>query len=366
MAYVPKVLIVDDERANQFLLDGLLRANGYETHIATDGDECLRILETLKPDLILLDIMMPRMSGLEVLQKIISTDELNQIPVIMVSAKTASQDIKIALETGAVDYVKKPFEETELLARVKVGIRLKIEEDHLREMISQREEFVRIISHDLRSPFIAINGFAELLLSDDNLNSDQKESLKQIIDSVEYSQEYFNKLLSWAKLEQNEIELNKRELNLERIVQSSIRFHERKAEKKGIQLIITVDPAHTILGDEIFFRQVIENLLSNAIKFTPTGGKVECISVQDDRNLRLIISDSGIGMPEEIKSEELFSRKNMQSRRGTNNEKGTGIGLSICKKILDAHGFRLAFQRNTSGGSDFIIFLEELTDRSGI
>jgi two-component system sensor histidine kinase/response regulator len=357
MSPVPKILIVDDEKANQFLLGGLLRANGYETHIANDGDECLKLLETVHPDLILLDIMMPRMSGIEVLQKIVENDELKQIPVIMVTAKTSSHDIKQALETGAYDYIKKPFEETELLARVKVGIRLKKEEDHLREMISQREEFVRIISHDLRSPFIAINGFAELLLLDENLNTDQKKSLKLIIDSVEYSQEYFNKLLSWANLERNEIELNKRELNLERIVRSSLRFHERKAEKKGIQLIVSIDPSHTAMGDEIYFRQVIENLLSNAIKFTPRGGTINCITQIDSTNKRLVISDSGIGLPEDIQLSDLFLKKNVQSRRGTDNEKGTGIGLSICKKILDAHGFSIAYQRNSAGGSDFIIIL---------
>ncbi len=355
MTHIPKILIVDDERANQFLLEGLLCANGYETLIANDGDECLNILETILPDLILLDIMMPRMSGIEVLQKIMCSEELKQIPVIMISAKTASADIKKALDTGASDYIKKPFEEIELLARVKVGIRLKNEGDHLREMISQRKDFVKIISHDLRSPFTAINGFAELLLSDNNLNRDQKESLQQIIDSVEFSQEYFNKLLSWAELEQNEIELNRKELNLEKVVKSSIRFHERKARKKEIKLIVSVDPSYQVLADEIFFRQVIENLLNNAIKYTPSGGTVSCTTSQQGKHNALIISDTGIGMPEDMQPEGLFDKKIVQSRRGTNNEKGTGIGLGICKKILDVHGFKLFFERNSSGGSDFII-----------
>jgi two-component system, sensor histidine kinase and response regulator len=355
----PKILIVDDERANQFLLEGLLRANGFETRVASDGDECFTVLGSFRPDLILLDIMMPRMSGIEVLEKIMISEDLKQIPVIMVSAKTASTDIKKALETGAIDYIKKPFEETELLARISVGIRLKTEEDHLREMISQREEFVRIISHDLRSPFTAINGFAELLLSDDNLTGDQKESLKLIIDSVEFSLEYFNKLLSWAKLEQKDIGLNKKLFSLERIVQSSIRFHERKAVNKGIQLTSSIDPKQQILVDEIYFRQVVENLLSNAIKFTPSGGTIRCLSALNGKNISLVISDTGIGIPDDISPDELFSKKYIQSRRGTNNEKGTGIGLSICKKILDAHGFQISYQANASGGSDFIISLGE-------
>jgi two-component system sensor histidine kinase/response regulator len=350
-----KILIVDDEHANQFLLEGLLTANGYETMTASDGVECLSILQNERPDLILLDIMMPKMSGIEVLQEMADSGDLMQIPVIIVSAKSTTVDIKKALETGAIDYIKKPFEEIELLARVNAGIRLKTKEDHLREMLAQREEFVRIISHDLRSPFTAIDGFASMLLSDENLNSDQKMSLQQIVDSVGYSQEYFNKLLSWAKLEQNEIELNKKRVNLSHIINSSLRFHQKKAEKKSIQLIIDIDSSRFIEADEIFFRQVVENLLSNAIKFTPSGGIVKCISVAEGNACRLIISDTGIGMPPDLSPEELFNKRIISSRRGTNNEKGTGIGLGICKKILDAHNFGITYERNASGGSDFIV-----------
>ncbi len=355
MNQVPKILIVDDERANQFLLEGLLKAHNYHTSIAGDGDECLKLLETERPDLILLDIMMPRVSGIEVLKRIVNSEELNRIPVIMVSAKTSTSDIKKALEIGAIDYIRKPFEEVDLLARVNAGIRLKNKEDHLRELIAQREDFVRIISHDLRSPFIAISGFAEMLLSDENLNDDQKRSLQQIIDSVEFSQEYFNKLLSWAKLEQQEIELNKKQYNLAKMVLSTLRIQEKKAHKKNIQISIEVDPALEITVDEIFFRQVIENLVSNAIKFTPVGGTIQCLSDRKEDSIRLIISDNGIGMPADISPDELFSRAFVPSRRGTNSEKGTGIGLGICKKILDAHKFKLSYTANNKGGTDFII-----------
>jgi two-component system sensor histidine kinase/response regulator len=351
----PKILIVDDEHANQFLLEGLLSANGYEAITASDGNEALSILEKEKPDLILLDIMMPKMSGIEVLQNINNSIELKQIPVIMVSAKTATTDIKKALEIGAIDYIKKPFEEIELLARVKAGIRLKTKEDHLREMIAQREEFVRIISHDLRSPFTAIDGFASMLLSDENLNTDQKASLQHIVDSVGFSQEYFNKLLSWARLEQNEIELNKKRIHLLPIINSSIRFHQKKAEKKSIGLVIDIDASQQIVADEIYFRQVVENLLSNAIKFTPAGGTVTCRSVAEGNMHRLIVSDTGIGMPPDLLPDELLNKKVIASRRGTNNEKGTGIGLGICKKILDAHGFGITYARNETGGTDFIV-----------
>lgn len=350
-----KILVVDDERANQFLLEGLLKAHGYQTQFAQDGEECIRKLENELPDLILLDIMMPRMSGIQVLERIVQHPDWKEIPVIMVSAKTGSADIENALGMGAIDYIKKPFEEMELLARVNVGVRLKDREDHLKEMIRQREEFVRIISHDLRSPFIAINGFAELILDDENLTQQQRESLKQILESVNFSQEYFNKLLSWAKLEADEIELNKSEIDLSRLINSTFLFHQSKADKKEINLINNIDSGVLILADEIFFRQVLDNLVNNAIKFTAQGGSVKCMVNNRNEFLELIVSDNGIGMPDNINPDILFSMQRMDSRRGTKNEKGTGIGLGICKKILDAHNFPFTFKLNSEGGTDMII-----------
>ena len=353
-----KILIVDDEHANQFLLEGLLTANGYTTWIASDGEECLRKLSGELPDLILLDIMMPHMSGIQVLEKMMEHPRWREIPVIMVTAKTSTHDIQEALGKGAIDYIRKPFEETELLARVKAGVRLKRKEDRLRELIQQREEFVRIISHDLRSPFIAISGFAEMIHDDENLNPHQRESLKRIVESVTFSQDYFNRLLSWAKLEQGTIDLNRVDVNLSRLINSCYQFYQLKAEKKEIRLVNKLDEAITISVDEVLFRQVIDNLVNNAIKFTSSKGCVTWHSATQVGYRELIISDNGIGMPPDLTPQNLFSMQRIDSRRGTQDEKGTGIGLGICKKILDAHGFDFTFRNNSDAGTDFIIALK--------
>lgn len=353
----PVVLIVDDEHANQFLLEGLLNAHGYETLTASDGEECLDILNSTHPDLILLDIMMPRMSGVEVLKSVMKSEELQHIPVLMVSAKTTTADIKEALEIGAIDYIKKPFDELELLSRVKVGIRLKLKEDHLRDMIKQRDDFVKIISHDLRSPFTAINGFAELMLKADNLTEKQKASLNYIIESVEFSNDYFNRLLSWTMLESEDLSLNLTRKNISEIVDGVFRLFDKKAGEKQIQMVNEVNKHLSCKIDVTFFQQVIANLVSNAIKFSNSEGTVKCSSKQSDNVTEFIVSDHGIGMPEGTVQEELFRDKFRKSRRGTSGEKGTGIGLSICKKILDAHGFGIRYTPGRNGGSDFIVRL---------
>jgi two-component system sensor histidine kinase/response regulator len=349
------ILIVDDERSNQFLLEGLLNAQGYTTILAANGVECIDKLKEQLVDLILLDIMMPRMTGIEALEKIVSNEPTRHIPVIMLSAKTSTKDIEEALGKGAIDYIKKPFDEIELLSRVKVGLRLKQNEDRLREMIRQREELVKIISHDLRSPFTAINGLAELLLGDTNLTKEQKESLGFIIDSVSFSQDYFNKLLGWTRIEHQYIELNLMPVSLFKIVNIAVRFYDKKASEKGIEITNSVDETIIVKVDDTYFRQVIVNLLNNAIKFTNKNGWIQMMAKYTESGLDFKISDNGIGMPVDLNPEDLLKADLLKSRRGTAGEKGTGLGLSICKKIIDAHGFVLTFYRKNEGGTDFVI-----------
>jgi two-component system, sensor histidine kinase and response regulator len=351
----PVILIVDDERSNQFLLEGLLGAHGYKTIVAGNGIECMQMLNTQQVDLILLDIMMPKMTGIEALEIITASDNLKHIPVLILSAKTSTNDIEIALGKGAIDYIRKPFDEIELLSRVKVGIRLKQNEDHLREMIRQREELVGIVSHDLRSPFAAINGFAELIIGDKNLTKEQKESLSFIIDSVTFSQDYFNKLLSWSKLEHQNILLALTPVSISKVINVANRIFEAKAVAKEIKLINEVDEKIIVNIDNTYFRQVVGNLISNAIKFTNRKGKVRCFSAFTDAGIEIIISDTGIGMPADLTPETLFASNILKSRRGTVGEKGTGLGISICKKIVDAHRFHLNYRRNSEGGTDFVI-----------
>jgi two-component system, sensor histidine kinase and response regulator len=353
----PVILIVDDERSNQFLLEGLLSAHGYKTIVAGNGIECMEILNKQPVDLILLDIMMPKMTGIEALEIITASDDLKHIPVLILSAKTSSNDIAEALEKGAIDYIRKPFDENELLSRVKVGIRLKQNEDHLREMIRQREELVGIVSHDLRSPFAAINGFAELIIGDQNLTKEQKESLSFIIDSVTFSQDYFNKLLNWTNLKHQNINLNLTPVSISKIINVTSRIFEAKAVAKEIRIINDVDEKIVVKVDDTYFRQVIGNLISNAIKFTNRKGQVCCFSTVLESGLEIVISDTGIGMPEDLTPEILFSTNILKSRRGTTGEKGTGLGISICKKITDAHHFDLSFRKNIENGTDFIIHM---------
>jgi signal transduction histidine kinase len=353
-----RILIVDDEPANIFFLKGILTGEGYKVITASNGMECLEILHNTRPDVILLDIMMPVITGIEVLEKIQKNENTKNIPVIMVTAKTESTDVEEALDKGAVEYIKKPIDEIELLARLRTTLRIKKNEDNLRDMLRSKKDFINIISQDLREPFSSISGFAEMLYYDkelvNNLNSYHKNFLRYIINTSQNIVDYFNKLLNWTNLEGKEIKLHLDEINLLKLINSSIVVYQTMINEKKIKVDNEVDENLVVKVDKTYFRQVINNLISNAVKFTPDNGLIRITSSSDNNSIKLVISDTGLGI-QDIEPEVMFSRFINTPSRGTRGEQGTGLGLGICKKILDAHGFDITYKTEPREGTDFII-----------
>jgi PleD family two-component response regulator len=165
------------------------------------GQEALQVLEKHLPDAILLDVMMPEMSGMEVLEVLQQKDETREIPILMVTAKAGPEDVEEALKKGAQDYIKKPINEIELLARLRTALRIKHQADTLRNMLRSKEEFIRIVAHDLRTPLSTISGFAEMILMNFSGDEPQSEEIKNylqiIVETTNNISEYFNKLLTW-------------------------------------------------------------------------------------------------------------------------------------------------------------------------
>jgi two-component system sensor histidine kinase/response regulator len=353
-----RILIVDDEPANVFFLKTILVNEGYKVTTATDGMECLDILSNSHPDVILLDIMMPGITGIEVLEKVKGNELTANIPVIMVTAKTESSDVEEALDKGAVEYIKKPIDEVELLARLRTTLRIKKHEDTLRNMLQSKKDFIQIISQDLRTPFTSILGFAEMLYHDrelvNNLNSYHRDFLKYIINTSRNIVDYFNKLLNWTNLDGKEIKLRLADVNLSKLINTSIVVYQTMINEKKLKVINKVDEDVEVKVDKTYFGQVINNLISNAVKFTPEKGEVKISSSRRRNVTTLVISYTGLGIAD-ITPEVMFSRIINTPATGTKGEKGTGLGLGICKKILDAHGFDITYNSEPREGTSFII-----------
>lgn len=355
-----KILVVDDEPVNIFFLEGVLSAEGFEVMSSLDGMDALDKVSKFVPDVIMLDIMMPGMSGMEVLERLVTNSDTKHIPVIMVTAKSEAEDVQLALSKGATEYIKKPVNEVEMLARLRTVVRLKEQEDRLREQLQSKEEFIHMVSHDMRAPLLAVAGLAEMLLNDEN-NIEHQKTLNIIINSSNFIIDYFNKLLNWSNLRAKEIILSKTWFKLIEVIKSSeIIFSLRIAEKKQ-KLIIDCDENIKLLADESYFQQVINNLLNNAIKYTLDGGSITIDANEVKNSIIIKIIDTGIGITG-VTKDELFGSTFHKSTRGTKGEKGTGVGLRICKIISEAHGFDLSYKSEEGKGTEFYITIPIVSD----
>ncbi|MFH2130820.1 MAG: HAMP domain-containing sensor histidine kinase, partial [bacterium] len=232
------------------------------------------------------------------------------------------------------------------------------EEEALQKLVDLKDQFVMIVSHDLRSPVSTALGFFNLLLDDDEFMDRNSEKhiryLRIIYNEIENLLNYNDKVYSWINLELGNIKLELVQINLSELVDHSLKAFEAKAAAKNIELEATVDDRITVEVDESLFRNVMYNLLGNAIKFTQPGGMIHVSVAEKDKQISSRIKDSGIGMTDAIKN-EIFSNYSTNHSKGTAGESGTGLGLGICKKIVDAHGFNISVESEVGKGSEFII-----------
>jgi len=341
----PKILVVDDEYANLFFMKKVLTSEGFETYTATNAIDAEKIINEKKPDTILLDIMMPDISGIDLLQKLQKNEQTKSIPVIMVTAKTDSSDVENALNLGAIEYIKKPVDEIELLARLKTVLKIKFYEDSLKENIKAKEEFIKIVAHDLKTPFATIASFAEMLKKDEKLkkvlSNHYKEIFEYISTSSQFLIEYFNKLLAWTKLGSESLNLNRSLETLYQIIENILTIYQPKIVEKNLKITTLDINRYRVYIDEIYFGQAISNIINNSIKFTPANGQI-IIKLERDENMytKLSIQDTGIGMEEELIN-KILSDYPVIPQRGINGEKGMGLGLKITRKIINSHKFKL-------------------------
>lgn len=363
------VLIVDDIPENLQVLGNILLQKGLDVGFATNGEEALEAVKYNKPDLILLDIMMPGMSGITVCQKLKSNPETKDIPVIFLTAKAQPEDIIKGFEVGAVDYVTKPFNSGELIARVMTQLELKKSRDliakqniELQELNATKDKFFSIIAHDLRGPFSGLLGLTDLITQEGDQMEQHEivELIKKIHQTLKNQYNLLENLLQWASIQTQRLKPQPIKVNLKRTVGDVINILQTTAEKKDIQIINSVFPEHNVFVDKQMITSVVHNLITNAIKFTFVGGKITISSDYfGDNQIILKVSDTGIGISDEIKA-KLFKIDRHHSTLGTNNEKGSGLGLILCKEMVEKNGGRIWAERNeNSVGTTFFVSLPE-------
>ena len=234
-------------------------------------------------------------------------------------------------------------------------------EKKLKTLLDYKDKFVSIVSHDLRSPVAAVLGIADMLVSDKKELSKLDEFYIEMIHSIKDEMirllDYNDKLYHWSNLELGNFEVVKEKTGLKKIIEIAHRTADKRLKSKNISFLTNLKEDIEIEVDMTLFLQVLNNLLANAIKFTTENGDVS-INVTKGNNIQIAVIDSGVGMPKEV-SENIFSGHTRDSSLGTDGEKGTGLGLGIVKKIIDAHGFTINVKSEQGKGSEFIIVMGE-------
>jgi two-component system, sensor histidine kinase and response regulator len=368
------ILIVDDNPKNLQLIGAVLNPY-YQLLLANNGEKAIKTAELRMPDIILLDIMMPGMSGYEVCTKLKENDKTKNIPVIFLTAKTEESDISIAFDIGGVDYITKPFKIQEVLARIKTQIDLiesqriqKGQNEELKKIIANRDKFFSIIAHDMKSPFQGFIGITELLCEEiaGFPNKELISLTKGLNANANNLYKLLSNLLDWARMQQDAISFNPIVILLSELVSVNIAQIIKRGEQKGINIINEIQQNQTVYADEAMLNSVLRNLLSNAVKFTNRGGEIKIYSkVTDDNMIEVAVKDNGIGMPEQL-IKRLFKLEEKVGRNGTDGEGSSGLGLMLCKEFVEKNGGKIRVESQENLGSTYYFTLPQINKNKNL
>lgn len=338
----PRILIVDDNAKNLQLLNKVLLDQGYRVIVAQDGAEALKAAEIL-PDLILLDIMMPEMDGFETCKKLKESPLTKDIPVIFLTAKNATEDIVKGFEVGAIDYVNKPFNFSELLARVKTHLQLKFSQETILKQESELSELIHILCHDLINPLGVIMNSLQLKIP--NYIETQKETMLACCNQI---YEIIKLVRELRAVTEGKKELQLSTLNLKTVLTESLKMLDHQFAQKNIEPILNISEDINVIAEKVsLVNTVFNNLLTNAIKFSHPNSQIRIDAQQngeqaegrpaEGRSIVVVIKDTGIGMPRTL-LDRVFSVASPTTRKGTSGEKGTGFGMPLVKKFVSVYG----------------------------
>ncbi len=355
------ILIVDDVPKNIQLLGSILKEEAYELEFATSGKEALEWLDSRPFDLVLLDIMMPEMDGFEVCRRIKENPATREVSVIFLTAKADFQSIIQGFETGAVDYITKPYNRKELLVRVKTHLTLQQQRKQLELTSAFEKKIFSIIGHDLRSPMGNIRTYIDAFLQ---VNSELDENVVTLLkDLYLLSDNAFNlleNLLNWAKSQSGIIVCRPQQEDISQLIRNVLALFSVQAENKKISLTYEGTSQTNGYFDPELISVVIRNLVSNALKFTPRGGQIviKAQHAQENESERLIIqvADTGTGMSKET-LDNLLNKNFHFTTYGTDNEKGSGLGYQLCEEFVRLNQGSIRVESSLGSGSTFFVSL---------
>ncbi|MBR8178375.1 hybrid sensor histidine kinase/response regulator [Burkholderia ambifaria] len=367
----PVVLVVDDTAANLALVVDTLEAEGLSVAVARDGHEALRRAELVKPDLILLDVMMPGLDGFQTCRALKDNPVTRDIPVIFMTSLTQTEDKITGFRVGAMDFVTKPLQMEEVAVRVQMHLKLhalqrlqqeqnaRLEEeiktrvqaqDALIEVLDGVRNVSNAIAHDLRTPLTELRSRLEVLLLGLRKKGDEDTlgQLEVAMADVDRVIGIFNALLRLAEIDAGVRRSGFVKIDVVTILSDAVEFYQPVAELRGISLTLLLCSEREVLADvdPLLLAQAIGNLIDNALKYAQDNGEVEVSLCERDNRIDVTVSDDGPGIPlaERSKVTERFYRGDRS--RGT---PGVGLGLALVKAVATLHHGFLEFADNEPG-----------------
>ena len=357
------ILIVDDEEQNRSLLRAMLGSQ-HRLLEAANGPAALEILGAERIDLVLLDVMMPGMTGYEVCKRIKERPGEPFLPVLLVTALSEQEQKNLGLQAGADDFLAKPVDRRELLLRVRAFLRLRSQDALIRLQLKQlaelqhtKDEMLSLMVHDLRSPLAGIIAHLNLVLEevpDGRLREDVQAALRGA-DSMLGSLE---EALQIRLLEEGHLPIARSPVNLENLIRDAVATLEPTARRKRISLTTAVegDPVASIDGKLV--RRATENILGNALKYTPAGKDVSVVIRNREGTVDIEVAERGPGIPGDLKDAMFQKYGSVEAKKG-GARKGFGLGLYMVKLVADGHGGAAEILDREGGGAIFRIRLRD-------
>lgn len=360
-ATMPLMLVVDDEPANRNLLKRLFQQQ-FTVKAVGDGQTALDLLAQAPFDMVLLDIMMPEMDGLHVLEIMRGRPMTAEIPVILISALSGADDVVQGLKLGANDYIVKPIDTDVTYARVQTQLMLKRLQDERKRMIAElqaanelKDQFLRIASHDLKNPLGNIRMAQHLLR---RVVADDEKGMN-LLDMIESTVDKMNSLimefLDTSAMQSGKVDMRLNDVPVDRLIEDVVEQQQLSAIKKDIQLDLHRSDL-AIYADPERFKQALTNLVSNAIKYSPSHSIVTIWTEANHECARIHVADQGQGIPPEER-DRLFTMFGKLTPRPTAGESSTGLGLWIVKHLVTLQNGHVGVECPSEGGSIFWIEL---------